>query len=112
MSFRRHLVRWEDEYAGCGLRVVEVSGGKTAEFKISKWRLARWEYRHPALWDYENKNARAYEITGWPTAYLIGPDGKVFWQGNAKKVQNDQALERAFRELLERKLELVDAKAK
>ena len=27
MSVRGHLVRWEAEYAACGLRVVEVSGG-------------------------------------------------------------------------------------
>ena len=112
MSVRHHLVRWEDEYAARGLHFVEVSGGKTAELKLSKWRLARWAIKHPVLWDYENETAKAYEITGWPSTYLIGPDGKVFWQGNPAPLKSNKPLELAFRDLLERNLESAGVKAK
>jgi phage FluMu gp28-like protein len=105
VSFRHHLVRWEDEFAPCGLVVVEVSGGKYAEFDFSRDRLARWEIRHRVLWDKDNKNIRAYDISGWPSAYLIGADGKVFWQGNPGNLRSRVDDERAFREALKAELE-------
>lgn len=105
MSERAHLVRWEAEFAPCGLIVVEVSGGKYAGFESSRDRLARWDIRHAVLWDKDNKNIRALEIGGWPSAYLIGPDGKVFWQGNPGNLRGRVDDERAFRATLKAELE-------
>jgi hypothetical protein len=101
---RAHLVRWEADYEACGLVVVEVSGGKYARFGVSKDRLAKWDVRHPVLWDRDDRNIRAYEISGWPSAYLIGADGKVFWQGNPGHLRSRVDDERAFRDRLEAEL--------
>ncbi len=61
---------------------MEVSGGELATLKDSRKRLARWELGHPVLWDQANRNHKNYGINSWPAAYLLGADGKVFWQGN------------------------------
>ena len=100
MSFRRHLVRWEAEFKGCGLVVVEVSGGQDAEFDRSRDRLQKWKVRHPVLWDRDNKNTRACAISGWPSAYLIGADGRVFWQGNPATFPSRKNDAEAFRRAL------------
>jgi len=84
---------------------VEVSGGRCADFESSRDRLAKWKTRHPVLWDKDNKNVRAFEISGWPSAYLIGADGKVFWQGNPGRLRGRVDDERAFRTALEAELE-------
>lgn len=111
MSFRRHLVRWEAEYGPCGLEVVEVSGG-AAEFAPSRERLARWTIAHPVLWDRANANGKRYAITGWPFALLIGPDGKVVWQGNPAALARDKDEESDFRELLDKQLRQAELSRK
>lgn len=111
MSFRRHLVRWESEYGACGLHVVEVSGGD-AEFVPSKQRLAKWIVTHPVLWDRGNANAKNYEITEWPSAFLVGADGTVVWQGNPTTITRDRATEAEFRELLDKQLRLSELSRK
>jgi hypothetical protein len=103
VSFRRHLVRWEAEYEACGLAVVEVSGGD-AEFAPSRRRLSRWVVTHPVLWDRGNATAKAYGITEWPSAFVIGPDGTVVWQGNPAAITRDKETEADFRELLQKQL--------
>ena len=100
MSFRRHLVRWEAEFKQCGLVVVEVSGGEDSEFDRSRQRLETWSVYHPVLWDRDNKNIRAFAISGWPSAYLIGADGRVFWQGNPGNLPSRKDDEEAFRRAL------------
>ena len=112
MSFRHHLVRWEAEYAGCRLVVVEISGGVHSDFEPSRTRLAKWSVGHPVLWDRGSANARAYAINGWPSAYLIGPDGKVFWQGTPSAIRRTDSDESAFRELLEGELRKVEVVGK
>ena len=111
MSFRRHLVRWEAEYGGCGLEVVEVSGG-TAPFEPSRERLAKWAVAHPVLWDRGNANAKNYAITEWPSAFLIGPDARVVWQGNPATLARDKETEAEFRELLAEQLRRAEASRK
>lgn len=105
MSFRNHLVRWEDEFRSCGLVVVEISGGKFASFDESCDRLAKWDVRHAVLWDKENKNIGNYGINSWPSAYLIGSDGKVFWQGNPAALRGRQDDEDMVRKLLKEELD-------
>ena len=81
-----------------------MSGGATADFGASRRRLAKWDLGHPVLWDDKNRNARNYAVSGWPSAYLIGPDGTVFWQGNPAALRGDANAERAFRAALEARL--------
>jgi hypothetical protein len=107
VSFRRHLVRWEGEYAARGLAVVEVSGGELASFPDSARRLAKIGVKHPVLWDRNNAAHRAYGVNGWPAAFLVGPDGKVFWQGNPALIRGSRDDERALRESLESQLRRI-----
>jgi len=100
VSFRHHLVRWEAEFKGCGLVVVEVSGGEYIEFDRSRLRLEKWHVQHPVLWDRDNKNIKTFAISGWPSAYLIGTDGRVFWQGNPGNLHSRKDDEEAFRRAL------------
>ena len=104
MSFRHHLVRWEEEYADQGLVVVEVSGGEFASFEDSQKQLAKWQIRHPVLWDQRNLNHKNYGIKSWPAACLIGADGKVFWQGNPARLRAHTEATQQFRRLLEERL--------
>ena len=117
MSFRHHLVRWEKEYAGRGLAVVEVSGGELASFADSTRRFRRNEkVAHPVLWDRDNRNHKNYAIMAWPSTYLVGPDGRVFWQGNAaairKRPDESAALRRALDEQLGRVERPLDRKVR
>lgn len=82
MSFRHHLVRWEADYAKAGLAILEISGGKPASLEYSRKTLGVREVCHAILWDQDNRNHTNYGIRSWPTAYLIGADGTVFWEGN------------------------------
>jgi hypothetical protein len=59
------------------------------------------------LWDRDNLNHKNYGITSWPAAYLIGPDGKVFWQGNPERMQSHPDSVVKFRELLEAQLKIA-----
>jgi hypothetical protein len=111
VSFRPHLVRWEAEYAACGLVVVEVSGGD-ADFESSRRRLGRWIVTHAVLWDRGNVNAGNYRVRAWPSAFLIGPDGKVAWQGNPSAITRDRDTEAAFRDLLQKQLRLAESARK
>ena len=81
--------------------MVEISGGATAEFEPSRKRFAKWQLQHPVLWDEKNRNAKAYGIAAWPSAFLVGRDGKVFWQGDPKDATRTKPDEAAFRALLE-----------
>ena len=83
---------------------MEISGGKLATYEESKDDWNVWKLKHSALWDKDNRNHTNYGIASWPTAYLIGPDGKVFWEGNpAVNLRREKDLA-SFRKLLESKL--------
>ncbi len=50
--------------------------------------------KHPVLWDEGRQNTKAYGISTWQMAYLIGADGKVFWEGNpARWLRNEEKIE-------------------
>ena len=105
MSFRRHLVKWEEEYESRGLSVIEVSGGNLATFEESERAFAKWQVRHPVLWDRGNLNHQNYGVKSWPSAFLIGTDGKVFWQGNPERISARPEELQCFRSLLDNHLE-------
>ena len=107
MSFRHHLVRWEEEFASKGLVVVEISGGEFVSYQDSQQRLARHDVRHPVLWDQANRNHKNYGINSWPAAYLIGPDGRVFWQGNPAWIRGRAEETQKLKTLLEEQLRLL-----
>ncbi len=59
---------------------------------------------HPVLWDDDCRNTRAYGIKTWPFVYLIGADGKVFWEGNPSRWIRRPKRVKEMRALIERKL--------
>ena len=62
------------------------------------------QLHHPILWDDACQNTRAYGIEAWPFVYLIGPDGKVFWEGNPSRWLGRPKKAKEMRALIERKL--------
>jgi hypothetical protein len=70
--------------------VVEVSGGDVATLAASKrdFDRAKAKVAHPVLWDKGNANHKLYGVTEWPYAVLVGPDGRVFWQGDPARLRH------------------------
>lgn len=90
--------------------IVEVSGGEFASRDESQARVDAQDIRHSVLWDEDNRNHKNYEVTSWPAAYLIGADGKVFWQGNPARMQARPSEAENFRRLLESQLKAAPKK--
>ena len=72
-----------------------------------KKSVAKQALRHPVLWDKDCRNQRQYGLKNWPVAYLIGKDGKVFWEGNPAQIMERADRLREFRKLLEANLEIT-----
>ena len=102
---RRHLVRWEEEYADSGLVVMEINRCIGEPLEVMRRLVEAEKLNHPVLWDEGCRNTKTYGITAWPFAYLIGADGKVFWEGNpARWIRCPKKAER-MRVRIEKKLE-------
>jgi hypothetical protein len=52
------------------------------------------------LWDEDQATCRRYRVNLYPTALLIGPDGKILWRGIPSASQA-ASLEAKIREALE-----------
>ena len=46
---------------------------------IEKWWKAEG-FRHKAVQQHEDDVSAAFGVTGYPTNYVLGPDGKVIWR--------------------------------
>ena len=90
--------------------MVEISGGEFASYQDSQQRLACNPVEHSVLWDQDNHNHKNYGISSWPAAYLIGPDGRVFWQGNPAWIRGRVEETEKLRKLLEEQLRAVREK--
>ena len=83
---------------------MEISGGKLATYQESQEDWNAWKLSHAALWDKDNRNHENYGIASWPTAYIIGPDGKVFWEGNPAMLLRREKEVAKLKKLIEEKL--------
>jgi len=68
--------------------IIEVDGGKYEKLHIVRRDVRKKGVQHHVLWDRDCQNTTNYGVTAWPAAYLIGPDGKVVWNGNPARVVN------------------------
>ena len=84
--------------------VVEVSGGAPATLDASRRDFGRAKVSHPVLWDRGNTNHKNYGVTRWPAAFLVGPDGAVFWQGDPLPLRHRPEERDDFRRRLEEQL--------
>lgn len=89
--------------------IVEISGGELATLDESKVNVESLNLLHSVLWDEGNHNHRNYGIASWPAAFLIGPEGKVFWQGNPNRMETRTDDEQNFRKKLQGQLKAASA---
>jgi len=79
---RPHLVRWHESYAAKGLTILDVHNGRIDANREALWKSLRKEKVPFAVaHDAEEKSVKRYGIGAYPTAYLIGKDGHVLWEG-------------------------------
>ena len=78
---KTHLVRWHKDYAKKGLVIIDVDDGAMDSFAEVKSHAATDGVKFPILWDKDEKNTRTYGVRGMPSAFLVGVDGKVIWEG-------------------------------
>jgi DNA-binding beta-propeller fold protein YncE len=90
------LVRLEKKYP----KNLVVIGVHTPKFDSEKETasvkkaMLRYQLNHPVVNDAERKIAQAYQASGWPTTYMIDPEGKLVGKMNAEKIYDvmDKAL--------------------
>ncbi len=82
---RRHLAKWQDDFEGDGLVIIEIGGGRYEELDTVKRSVEAQEAKHLVLWDEGDRNHRRYGIRSWPAAFLIGRNGRVLWEGTPSK---------------------------
>jgi hypothetical protein len=76
-----HLVRWTEKYGNKGLTVVDIDNGSIDSRSAVEDKIEEKKLPYTVIHDQGGKNCRTYGITGYPSAYLIGVDGKVLWEG-------------------------------
>jgi hypothetical protein len=84
--------------------VIEINQSIGAPLRDMRRMVETKNLTHPVLWDDGCRNTKAYGITAWPFVYLIGKDGKVFWEGNPSRWIRRTERVKQMRGLIERKL--------
>jgi hypothetical protein len=76
-----HLVRWDRSYRGRGLEIVYVADGRrvTPERMLEVMREDGASFR--VVHDPAAATTQAYGVRAYPTAYVLGTDGVVVWEG-------------------------------
>ena len=77
-----HLVKWHQKYNSRGLTVVEVDNGSIDKLPAVQDHVKSAGLPFAVLHDTAGTTCRTYGVRAFPTAYLIGRDGKVAWEGN------------------------------
>jgi thiol-disulfide isomerase/thioredoxin len=88
------IKRWYGKYHQYGFEVIGVHYGEfNIGFDISNVRAAAQRFRlpWPVVADQNGATWKAYAAQGWPTRYLIDPQGaivmKVFGEGNNREME-------------------------
>ncbi len=76
-----HLVRWDRAYRDQGLTILYVADGRrvTPEAVMSVMQADQASFA--VLHDGAASMNQLYQVRAYPTAYLVGADGKVRWEG-------------------------------
>lgn len=78
---------------------MSVYDGTTPSVEVLKKHVEKAKIPYPVMRD-GGENQKAYDIKFGTTVYLIGPDGKVAWEGLANKKLD--ALEGEIKSALEK----------
>jgi thiol-disulfide isomerase/thioredoxin len=95
------LAKIEKKYA----KEVVVIGVHSAKFENEKVTenirkaILRYEISHPVVNDAHMKIWRSYEVTSWPTLYLVDPEGYVVARGTGEGLY--EGLDRAIAKVIE-----------
>ena len=99
-----HLVKWHKQYSLQGLTVVEVDCGAIDPLPNVEAYVQRDRIPFPVLHDTDGAMCNLYGVRGFPTQYLIGRDGRVFWEGHGYSDSNLPAIEKQIQKALNREL--------
>jgi hypothetical protein len=75
------LVSWQEKHASQGLVIIDIDNGRIDTKDRLKAEVDKG-VKFPVLWDNGGKNCAAYGVRAYPSAYLVGVDGKVLWEGH------------------------------
>ena len=65
--------------------IIEIDGGRYETLERVERSVVSQGVKHLVLWDQDCQNHRLYGVHTWPTAYLIGRDGRVLCEGRPTK---------------------------
>jgi len=89
------LKRWYGKYHQYGLEVLGIHFGEfNIGFDINNVRAGAQRFRlpWPVVSDQEGSTWKAYKVEGWPTRFLIDPQGsivmKAFGEGNNREMES------------------------
>ena len=102
------MVKWHEQHAAQGLVIIEINGGKFETRQLVRDSVLEQQVPHRVLWDKDCLNTKTYGIKAWPTAYLVGRDGRVVWEGNPSRIINRKQEYKKLVELLEAQLKRTD----
>ncbi len=76
-----HLVRWDRAYREQGLTSLYVGNGQRVTPEALTGVMSADGASFPLLIDTTGATTQTYQVRAYPTAYLIGRDGHVVWEG-------------------------------
>ena len=77
-----HLVKWHQQYNSQGLTIIEVDNGAVDQEQAVEDHVRSERLPFAVLYDHKGTTCQNYGVRAYPTAYLIGRDGKVIWEGH------------------------------
>ena len=87
-----HLVKWNNEFADQGLKVVEIDNGQMDALPELEEHIQQEGIEFPVFHDEQGELCERFGVQAYPTAYLIGRDGKVLWEGHPGDVASHERL--------------------
>ncbi len=90
------LERMRAEHEPRGLRVIAVSVDQGGSEKVTKFVAAQGS-RFPVVHDRDARVSAQYGVSGLPSTYLIGRDGRVLWSLTGSFLEDSAAMYAAIR---------------
>ena len=89
-----HLIKLADKYRESGVLFIALSADKSAD-TVRKFVRKKGINYNVAI---DNGSADWFEITGYPTAFVVNHKGKVIWQGMPREHKFEQAIDKAVKD--------------
>jgi len=76
-----HLVRWDRAYRDQGLAILYVGDGRRVTPEALTGVMRSDGASFALLHDAAASMTQTYHVRAYPTAYVLGRDGRVVWEG-------------------------------